>query len=219
MGKAIEYKNGQIVNGLIYLYPIDEIKTTPQRIRKKAVFVCVCGREFISRLDHVVSKNTTSCGCIQKEMATKSCLARTTHGESRRGKISPEFYIWCGIKSRCLDANSQFYDYYGGRGIFMDANWVDSFENFLNDVGRRPSPKHTLDRIENNDGYYKNNCRWATKKQQANNRRSNINITFNGQTMTLMQWAEKIGVNYGTLRCNIVERDWSFEKAYNKYAK
>jgi len=111
-----------------------------------------------------------------------------THGMSG----TPEYQAWIDIKHRCFNPNHKRYSDYGGRGISMCDRWLN-FENFLADMGSRPTAKHSLDRINNNGDYSLENCRWATKAEQANNRRSNRLITIEDVTLTIAQWAKKMG--------------------------
>jgi hypothetical protein len=126
---------------------------------------------------------------------------RIKHGgavDFRLGKRNTLYRIWVGMKGRCLNPNDTRYARYGGRGITICAKWVNNFENFRADVGEKPKGK-TLERINNNLGYYPNNVRWATPKEQANNRYTNVFITHEGMTMTLSQWATYKGWKYGLI--------------------
>jgi len=109
---------------------------------------------------------------------------------------TPEYSAWAHAKSRCTNPNVHNYHRYGGRGIAMCDKWSNSFTRFLEDMGAKPTSKHTLDRRNNDLGYHPENCHWATPKHQANNRKSNRLITYQGETKTLMQWSEHLGIEY-----------------------
>ena len=155
---------------------------------------CDCGNQKRISQSALVSDRTRSCGCLRKEVTAKRL---TRHGHTRGGRRTPAHSIWNGMLGRCLNPNSPAYKDYGGRGITVDPRWLQ-FENFFADMGQPPSGA-TLDRIDNNKGYAPDNCRWATKKEQANNRRSCRLITVNGLTMTVKQWAELQGLNCQTI--------------------
>tara|TARA_R110002050_G_scaffold35503_1_gene89109 strand:- start:10 stop:525 length:516 start_codon:yes stop_codon:yes gene_type:complete len=100
------------------------------------------------------------------------------------------------MKNRCYDVKNKSYSDYGGRGITVCDKWVESFDNFIADMGLRPANKRSLDRIDNNKGYSAENCRWADSKEQNNNKRNNILIDINGRRKSIMEWAEYSGLNY-----------------------
>lgn len=126
------------------------------------LFKCDCGKEKILRVGSVKNGSIKSCGCLRKKLMLKKFR---THGMCTT-KI---YEIWSSMKKRCLNKNNEHYKDYGGRGITICDKWL-KFENFFKDMGEVPKGL-TLDRKNNNKGYYKNNCRWANWKQQANNRR------------------------------------------------
>lgn len=134
-------------------------------------------------------------GCYPNERIRCSKACGKTHGHAIHGQRSTEYHIWSGLKDRCLNTNSKYYSYYGGRGITVCERWRKSFEAFLEDMGKRPSPKHSIDRWPDQNGNYEpGNCRWATKRQQQNNMRSNHRITVNGIETTIAEYARLIGV-------------------------
>ena len=132
---------------------------------------------------------------------------RTTHGMTE----SPEYNTWKGMKARCTNPKATGYDRYGGAGIMVCKRWLESFENFLEDMGARPEGK-TLERVDGTKGYTRGNCRWATKSEQCNNRRGNVKLTYGGVTMGVFQWARKLGIKPATLK-NRLRIGWSAEKA------
>lgn len=126
--------------------------------------ICDCGEETISREYEVVAGKCHSCGCYQREKARNN-KNRETHGLT----LSPEYGSWCKMKSRCYNKNNSRYYRYGERGIIVCERWINSFENFYEDMGNKPGEDYSIDRINNDGNYEKSNCRWATPKQQANN--------------------------------------------------
>lgn len=104
------------------------------------------------------------------------------------------YRVWNAMIQRCTDPKASNYHNYGGRGITVDPLWLESVENFYADMGDPPTPAHTLERNDNDEGYTKTNCRWATKTEQANNRRTCVFLTFNGKTQTITQWSRELNI-------------------------
>ena len=180
---------------------IREIKKRDKNGGKYALYKCDCGKECEIRISSVKTGNTNSCGCGRYS--------------SKYGLIKkiPEYRIWTDIKTRCYNKNHSSYSNYGGRGIKMCDRWLESFDNFFEDMGKRPSKKYTLDRINNDGNYEKYNCRWATQSQQCRNQRRNHLITHNNKTQTLIDWVEELNLDYNLLERRLNHNKWSFEKA------
>ena len=132
--------------------------------QKLILYRCVCGTERILTEASVKSGNTRSCGCLQRKLLS---IRASKHG----GSSWPEYRVWCAMKERCYLISDPAYANYGGRGISVCERWKISFANFINDMGRRPSDFHSLDRIDNDGNYEATNCRWATRLEQNNNQR------------------------------------------------
>lgn len=131
---------------------------------------CNCGQKTIVRASHLKCGVTQSCGCLNHEKTAKKLIEiSTTHGKSRTN----EYRIWSGMIHRCSNPSCKSYPDYGGRNIKVCARWAASFESFYLDMGQRPSKDYSLDRMNNDLGYSPDNCRWATRKEQANNTRRN----------------------------------------------
>jgi hypothetical protein len=146
----------------------------------------------------------------------RSPLSRNyRHGYKTAGKYSPEYSIWMNMRSRCNNPKNNRFATYGARGIAVCRRWEVDFLNFLTDMGRRPSPKHTLERIDNDQGYFPENCRWATRKEQARNRRSSRFLEFDGQTRTSAEWSELTGISQGTLHARL-KAGWPVERALSE---
>lgn len=168
------------------------------------VCTCDCGKEARVFMTNLKRGFTTSCGCAQKEAVTKHGLSST-----------PEHRVWRGIKERCYNPKNERYSDYGQRGITMSDEWRDNFEAFYRDMGPRPSPDHSIDRIENDKGYYKGNCRWATDEVQARNKRNNVLIEYNGTTKTLSEWCRELGLSRPAVNGRML-RGMTFEEAIRK---
>lgn len=154
-------------------------------------WICDCGGRTTARTDVVKSGHTSSCGCLYKE--TRG-VAATTHGNYNH----PLYGIYYGMMDRCYNEKSGGYCNYGGRGITVCDRWRESFENFLHDMGDRPSDKHSIDRIDVDGNYEQSNCRWLTAKGQANNRTNNVYVDYLGRRYTTAEFSELIGMDLST---------------------
>ncbi len=167
---------------------------------------CDCGKEKIIIGRNLKNGNTKSCGCLYREGNN------TKHGHSTRTKMSKTYSTWQGMIQRCTNPNNKRYQDYGGRGIKVCQKWL-KFINFLEDMGEPPSNKHQIDRIDNDGNYCKENCRWATSKEQNRNSRNNRLITYKGKTQCLIELAEEYQIPYTILLDRINRLGWSIEKA------
>ncbi len=153
---------------------------------------CECGNIRTVYRGNLTSGNSRSCGCLMLDLVS-------THGHTSRKKgITPEYQVWAGMKQRCENPKSNFFERYGGRGIKVCKRWM-KFENFIKDMGFRPSKEHSIERKNNDKGYSPSNCQWATSKVQSRNTSRNVWITANGRTQCLNDWAKEIGRNPNTL--------------------
>lgn len=132
------------------------------------IYRCECGKEKVIAKSKANSRHTKSCGCLRMDIQRITGAHRLTHGESKPYTV--EYTAWFSMKRRCINRKHKGWKYYGGRGISVCKRWRDSYENFLLDMGRKPTPKHSLDRINNDGNYGPKNCRWATPEQQSRNR-------------------------------------------------
>lgn len=164
--------------------------------RRTAVCTCSCGSTVTVRLSSLTSGHATTCGCGRVEGATQALVARnTTHGK----KHTRAYSIWCAMKRRCHNPKEPGYADYGGRGITVCERWKDSFENFYADMGDPPSDDHSLDRKKVDGNYDLDNCRWATRLEQNNNRRDTIFLTHDGVSRSIGDWSRLLGINKRTL--------------------
>jgi hypothetical protein len=140
------------------------------------------------------------------------------HGHAQVGKRTRAYSIWSSMRNRCANPKNRSWNRYGGRGIKVCQRW-QTFANFLEDMGEPPSPKHQLERIDNAGNYEPGNCRWATPKEQANNRRSSNLLTYQGKTQTLAAWCEELGLKHSTVVMRLTRYHWSVTKALSTPAR
>lgn len=196
-------KKGDTVNKFIFVDFSEPINGSTS-----GIFTCWrCNKDFKHIISRVYKGYNKACGCLKN-------VSLTTHSCSKRGKKTPTYNAWCGMRKRCLNKNYKNFNNYGGRGISICDRWLleNGFVNFLADMGERPSIIHSLDRKNNNGNYEPSNCRWATKKEQDRNRRSNIIVEYNGENRLLIELAEQFNISDRILRRR-VHRDWPLEIA------
>lgn len=182
----------------------DSIKTPCGSVVAVWLCKCSCGNEKEVRAGDLRSGRVRSCGCFNNEVR----IARsTTHGM----KGLNIYYVWQNMKSRCDNIEDVNYHNYGGRGITYCDKWAD-FEGFYEDMGEAPNSL-SLDRIDNDGGYNKENCRWATREQQTLNKQNSKKIMFEGKLMHIKKVAEKVGLKHSTLYERLYVYNWPLDKA------
>lgn len=166
---------------------------------------CSCGETTVADTASLTSGRKKSCGCLKREA---TAARNFKHGASD----TPEHLVWKEMKRRCMSENRPQYKDYGGRGIKVCERWLNSFAAFLVDVGPRPSPKHSIERKDNDGDYEPGNVRWATRREQSRNKRTNRFYTFRGEKLCLQDWAERFGIRDDTLRYRL-KVGWSMKRA------
>lgn len=182
-----KYSPGKVFHKLTIIEEVEPPENHGYGRSKFWKCVCECGNEIVKSSTYFRTVKFASCGCDTKRY-------QTTHGMTK----TPEFVLWQGIVARCYNKNSKAYPNYGGRGITMCEEWREDFQAFYNDMGPRPSGKE-LDRIDNSEGYSKENCRWVSKTENLRNTRRNVLVEYNGKTYVLTALAELLGMSSSTL--------------------
>lgn len=196
-------KNLGIRHGRLLVLRFDESRTPSGH--KKYQMICDCGAIVTKPLSVVKIGDIRSCGCLAREL---SASRKFKHGLIG----TKEYAAWTGMRARCLNPKKKTFKYYGGRGISICARW-GSFEKFLKDMGPAPGKEYSIDRINVNGNYDPGNCRWATKKEQSENRRRSIFIEFFGEKRSLVYWCKFFSINYFTAR-NRLRRGLPPEKIF-----
>lgn len=160
---------------------------------------CVCGTVHWPNSCHVRAGDSSSC---------RSC-SNTLHGAT--GTVL--YSIWCGMKTRCTKPGYEGYAGYGGRGITVCAEWMTDFQAFAAHVGPRPTRRHTLDRIKNDEGYCPGNVQWALPPQQSRNMRSNHWITIADETLVATDWCRRAGISLSCAHNRVKKLGWTWERA------
>lgn len=166
---------------------------------------CDCGTEKIIESRSLLFGNSQSCGCLHRDISAAVCKRRNPGMATHGMKNTPEWRAWHCMKGRCLNHKDKAYHWYGGRGITICEEWIESFESFFAHVGLRPSESHSLDRIDNEKGYVPGNVRWATMLEQNSNRRSSKFFVFNGELLCVAEISRRTGVAETTLRRRLLE--------------
>ena len=178
------------------------------------ICLCDCGKETLATSKKLRSGRKRSCGCLWLPAVV---AAKTKHGHSSGGHVSVELHTWMQMRSRCTNPSNKGYPRYGGRGIKVCERW-DDFQNFIDDMGHRPSPGHSIERV-NNDGHYEpGNCKWATKYEQCRNRSNNIFIEYDGIKMCVRDASDLCGIKRETLYFRI-KSGWSEDRLFTPTAR
>ena len=159
--------------------------------------LCDCGKVTVAQGSAMRTGNKTSCGCrlAQRQSARKYQIGSSS---------DPEYFAWRAAISRCGNPKNAKWSLYGGRGIRVCSRWLESYDAFIADMGRRPSAAHSLDRIDGNGDYEPSNCRWATSDEQNNNRSNNRHVSVDGEELTIAQASRALGVPDATLRRQVM---------------
>lgn len=177
----------------------------------RAAFLCKCecGKTKTIKASGVIQGKTKSCGCFAIEIRSK---VHTFHGCNRPGKRTTEYSSWASMRRRCETPSCRSYHNYGARGISVCLRWR-KFENFLADMGKKPTPLHSIERIDNNGSYEPANCRWATQSEQSCNTRRNKYVSVFGVVKTIAEHARDVGVN-PTVCGKRLLKGWPAEEAF-----
>ena len=204
MPHAIIDLSGMRFNKLVVL------KQEGRNNQNKPLWLCKCDCGNLTHVSRrrLIKGYTKSCGCFQRELAR---IRLTTHGLSKiNGKHTRLYRIWCGAKDRCCNPKSKYWERYGKRGITFCEEWKHDYKAFyLWAMAKGYDDSLTLDRIDNDKGYFPDNCRWASYETQENNRSNNILFKIDGVTITLAQLARKEGVTR-----NVAEKNHKEERFY-----
>lgn len=173
---------------------------------------CDCGADSLVLQRTLLDGRSRSCGCLSVEVfVARTSKRRRTHGHTVGG-YTPEYRAWLHMRNRCYNPNVKKFENHGGRGITVCDRWRDSFENFLADMGQRPSPKHSIDRIDNDGHYEPGNCRWAMPRVQQGNKSNNIRVEVEGESLALRHACDRYGVNYKLVHLRL-RRGWPLDDA------
>ncbi len=191
-----------------------------KRGRKIVTCLCDCGYYVDVDPGSLRSGATTSCGCLRREMLAARNKANATHGDSSGGTVTYLYRAWQALKWRCLDRNHDAYKHYGARGITVYTPWIDDYALFkkdvLDEIGEKPSRRHSLDRINNDRGYEPGNIGWSVGKEQVRNKRNTRHETLRGVRKPLAEWCDQYGADYEIVLNRISRLGWPLEDALTK---
>jgi hypothetical protein len=173
---------------------------------------CDCGSLKIASTNELRRGLVKSCGCLRRELGrSRTAPGGPMDNRLHEGRNRPEYRVWRGLLTRTLNPKSKDFPRYGGRGIRVCERWRESFTNFFEDMGQRPSPSYSIDRIDNDGPYSPENCRWATRSEQSRNTSQVRLFTIRGETKTIADWAEHFGLTWDAMYSR-VRRGWTEER-------
>jgi len=172
---------------------------------------CQCGQQAVVQTYLLTSGKTRSCGCLKSDRCREGGKKNKVHGEGHGGAQTFEYRSWLAMRRRCLNPRVKEYPSYGGRGIKICKRW-DDYRFFLLDMGRRPSPKHSLERIDVNRGYTPSNCKWATNLEQQRNRRGTMYVVYKKKRVPVSELGEQSLVGVDLFRSRI-QQGWPVDRA------
>ena len=201
--KRIKLNEGDIINGFKYIGGVVKCGT-----KLKGNFECpLCNKVFLSTISEINRGRNKSCGCLISKVTIER---NTIHGKSN----SLAYASYYRMIARCYDKNNNRYQYYGGKGIKVCDRWLESFENFYADMGDRPSFEHSIERLNTESDYSPDNCKWATRLEQARNKSNNVFVVFNGESIRLVKLLQDRDIlNKRKLVYNRIRQGWDINKA------
>lgn len=198
--RALDIQPGKVFG---FLTVVREI--AKQNRHRRFLCQCRCGAHAEVDLTNLTNGRQVSCGCHREQVRGQSSA---THRLSR----SPIYAVWNSMLGRCYREGDSNFKNYGARGIKVCERW-HTFENFLADMGERPTEKHSIERKDNDGDYEPGNCKWATKKEQARNTRRTRLFSFQGRSLTTAEWAAEVGIKEATLSSRLRLYGWSLKRA------
>lgn len=173
---------------------------------------CECGKEPIVGISQLINGDTKSCGCYKNDLVGNRSR---THGGSRNN--IPGYYVWKNMKARCYNKNNDRYQQWGGRGIIVCSRWLNSFQNFITDMGVKPSKKHSIERVNNDGNYEPSNCKWVTNDEQAKNTRILLWVYYSGQKVKLRDVCNKLNINASYVTNRAWRKGVTTQESFNHY--
>jgi hypothetical protein len=212
---------GKKINRWTIIKKIDSISKDKKNYRINVLARCECGTEKEVCFYNIAKENSKSCGCYSKEISSANYKKINIEaGKELHGMTDSHTYnCWISMRSRCYITTNNRYYLYGAKGIIVCEEWKNSFNKFFIDMGKAPTKYHSIDRIDSTKNYCKENCHWATPKEQSNNRTNCHYITYKNKTKTMMNWAKELNLNYNQFCYFINTKKMSINEAILKITK